>query len=121
MWTNEGELHCSARTRTPGRIGQSTQARASAGGHRIRRLKRMAWALAALLTLTVGVIGLRSWLRPTIQTNRIRTARVEEGVVEAATLCAGAVVPETEHLIACPLSSRIQAEKPTRLVIVLEP
>jgi HlyD family secretion protein len=72
-------------------------------------LRKLAVAAAAVLALGVLLTGFRALLRPSISASRIRTAVVERGPVEAAILCSGTVVPETEQVVPCPYAGRVRS------------
>ena len=46
-------------------------------------------------------------LRPTVERERLRTARVEQGPIEATLTASGTVVPEVEQVIASPVDARV--------------
>ena len=58
-------------------------------------------ALAALLTLMPGL------LRPTLARDRVRTAIVTSGAIEAVITASGSVVPEIERVLSSPLDARV--------------
>jgi len=71
---------------------------------RLRRARQVGLpllAVAALLTLLPG------WLRPSIARERLRTARVERGTVEASFTAAGLVVPAFEKVLSSPVEARV--------------
>jgi HlyD family secretion protein len=60
------------------------------------------------LTLLVGLfVYLPGWIRPSLDRERIRTAKVEVGPVEATITASGTVAPEFEQLISSPIPSRV--------------
>lgn len=77
------------------------------------RFRRRQWirrigVLALGPPLLVGIfIYLPGWMRPAMDRDRIRTARVEVGPVEATITAAGLVAPEFEQLFSSPISSRV--------------
>lgn len=77
------------------------------------RFRRRKWLrqgiFAALgLSLLAGVsVYLPGWIRPSLDRERIRTARVEVGPVEATITASGMVVPAFEQLLSSPISSRV--------------
>jgi HlyD family secretion protein len=60
--------------------------------------------IVALVALVAMVPG---WLRPTLSRDRIRTARVATGAIDAGFTAAGTVVPEVEIVISSPLDARV--------------
>jgi HlyD family secretion protein len=46
-------------------------------------------------------------IRPTVSRDRIRTARVDQGPIEAVITASGTVVPEVEQVIASPVDARV--------------
>jgi len=70
----------------------------------IKRGSAAALGLALLAGLFVYLPG---WIRPSLDRERIRTARVEVGLVEATITASGTVVPEFEQLISSPIPSRV--------------
>jgi len=48
-----------------------------------------------------------SWIRPSIERSKIRTAKVEKGLIEASITSTGTVVPEFEQVISSSIESRI--------------
>ena len=77
-------------------------------GLRNRRLgKRAATTLTGAAFFASLLIWLPGWVRPSLEREQIRTARVEWGAVEAHISASGTVVPEFEQVIASPIPSRI--------------
>lgn len=71
---------------------------------RIRRLRLPAFALIA----AIGVIALAiSWMRPSLQRDRLRTAVVEKGEVAATLDASGLVVPQSEQVFTAPVATRV--------------
>lgn len=74
---------------------------------RRRRLRRVAIAGAAFAVVAgVLTVGPRM-LRPSVGRERLRTARVERGPVEATLTATGTVVPEVEQVISSPVDARV--------------
>jgi HlyD family secretion protein len=48
-------------------------------------------------------------LRPSVRRDRVRTARVESGPLEASLTASGTVVPAVEHVISSPIDARVLA------------
>lgn len=71
---------------------------------RRRRALSLGLALAALAWLLVAAPG---WVRPQVERNRIRTAVVERGALEATLTASGTVVPEREHIVSSPIETRV--------------
>jgi HlyD family secretion protein len=71
---------------------------------RRRRLVRIAVPVILLVLL---VIWLPGWMRPSVSRERIRTARVTTGPVEAVIMATGTVVPEVERVLSSPLDARV--------------
>src|SRR5215207_7802609 len=75
---------------------------------RRRRLIRrigMGTVIAGLVTLALFAVP--RLLRPTVDRDRLRTARVEQGPIEATLTASGTVVPEVEQVIASPVDARV--------------
>jgi HlyD family secretion protein len=53
------------------------------------------------------LVGLPGLLRPSVSRNRIRTARVETGPVEASITASGTVQPEREAVLSSPVEARV--------------
>ncbi len=62
-------------------------------------------------------------MRPSLDRDRIRTARVGWGVVQSTITAAGTVVPEFEQVIASPIDSRVMAirQRPGAMLTVGQP
>src|SRR5687767_6487869 len=75
---------------------------------RRRRVVRRV-GLAAGLTAGLVVVAalVPRMVRPTVERQRLRTARVELGAVEATLTASGTVVPEVEQVIASPVDARV--------------
>ena len=58
-------------------------------------------AIAALL-----IFG-PAWVKPSLSRNRIRTAKVESGSIEASITASGTVVPEFEQVLSSPIDARV--------------
>jgi len=68
----------------------------------------LSW-LAAVVCLGIALLVLRSWIRPSLDRDEIRTARVERGAVSASISAAGHVVPLQEQVISALFDSEIVA------------
>jgi HlyD family secretion protein len=71
---------------------------------RRRRVLQIAWPLLVVALLLAWLPG---WLRPSIPRERLRTARVTTGPIEAAIMATGTVVPEVERVLSSPLDARV--------------
>ncbi len=74
---------------------------------RTRMLRRIGIPLALAAIVFWAGLMLTGWIRPSVQRNDIRTARVERGAIEATVSASGTVLPEYEHVITSPIDSRI--------------
>jgi len=73
-----------------------------------RRTQRRVLVGGAVLSLTSAVFAWGPGLvRPTLRRERIRTARVTRGPIEASITAAGTVVPEVEQVISSPVEARV--------------
>jgi HlyD family secretion protein len=72
-----------------------------------RRLRH--WSLiGAGLSLALLLLGLlQGWVEPSVRRNRLRTARVERGPVEATLTATGVVVPQVEQVLTSPIDTRV--------------
>ncbi|MFA6110896.1 MAG: efflux RND transporter periplasmic adaptor subunit [Candidatus Latescibacterota bacterium] len=90
---------------------------------RLRRIRSVGLALAGL-AVTIGLlVWLPGWIKPSLHRDRIRTARVDRGPVEATLTASGTVVPEVEQVIVSPISSRVLRvlQRPGALLAVGQP
>lgn len=74
---------------------------------RRRRIKRITFPFAAIVTTLILVVLLTGWLRPSIRRDRIRTAKVERDTVSATLDASGLVVPEFEQSLTAPVATRV--------------
>ena len=74
---------------------------------RQRRRRRTAGAAAGVSLAGVALLSAPGLLRPTVGRDRIRTARVDQGPIEAVITASGTVVPEVEQVISSPLDARV--------------
>ena len=76
---------------------------------RRRLLARKVGMSGAGVALVVAVLlFLPGWLRPSVSRERIRTARVERGPVEATVQAAGTVIPAFESVLSSPVEARVR-------------
>lgn len=91
--------------------------------YRYRRLgKRAAW-VGGILALCVGVlILLPGWLRPAVEREGIRTAKVDRGPVEGIVEASGTVIPAFEGALSSPVEARVEKilKRPGETVLVGE-
>lgn len=75
----------------------------------LRSDRRRLWTKVAVPVVIVGVViaYLPGWLRPSVSRDRIRTARVKTGAIDAGFTAAGTVVPEVERVISSPIDARV--------------
>jgi HlyD family secretion protein len=69
--------------------------------------KRVLQGGIALLILICLFAFVPGWITPSISRNRIRTAKVDRGPIEATISATGAVVPEFEQVISSPIDTRV--------------
>ncbi len=70
-------------------------------------IKRVAMGFIGGTLLLVLLAWVPKWIRPSLAKNRIRTAVVDVGPVEATITSSGTVVPEFEQVLSSPIDSRI--------------
>ncbi len=73
------------------------------------RLRRWARPLLALAIVGLGLFGLGRWLRPGVDSDRLRTAVVERGDLEVVVGATGTVQPASEQVLASRLEARVLA------------
>lgn len=78
-----------------------------ASTRRRRLLRRLAKAAPFAVLALALVFGLPRWLRPSLDRDRVRTARVERGPVEAVLVASGTVVPAFEVVVSSPVEARV--------------
>ena len=64
---------------------------------------------AVLVVLASALVWGADLLRPSLRRDRVRTARVESGPLEASLTASGTVVPAIEHVISSPIDARVLA------------
>ncbi len=76
-----------------------------------RRAQARRWLpiAATLIVLTSALVWGADLLRPSVRLDRVRTARVESGPLEASLTASGTVVPAIEHVISSPIDARVLA------------
>ena len=62
-----------------------------------------------LVVLASALVWGADLLRPSVRRDRVRTARVEAGPLEASLTASGTVVPDVEHVISSPIDARVLA------------
>ncbi len=73
------------------------------------QVKRWLPITATLVVLTSALVWGADLLRPSVRLDRVRTARVEAGPLEASLTASGTVVPAIEHVISSPIDARVLA------------
>ncbi len=76
-----------------------------------RRAQVRRWlpVTAVLVVLASAFVWGADLLRPSVRRDRVRTARVESGPLEASLTASGTVVPAIEHVISSPIDARVLA------------
>jgi HlyD family secretion protein len=74
---------------------------------RSRTLKRVGLSVLALAVLAAVFIWGPGWISPSISRARIRTARVDQGPIEAVISASGTVLPEIEEVVSSPVDARV--------------
>lgn len=69
-----------------------------------KRVVQGSIALAVVVAIFIWVPG---WISPSLNRNRIRTAKVDRGPIEATISASGTVVPEFEQVIPSPIETRV--------------
>jgi HlyD family secretion protein len=69
--------------------------------------KRVVQGSIALAVVVAIFIWAPSWISPSVSRNRIRTAKVDRGPIEATISASGTVVPEFEQVIPSPIETRV--------------
>jgi HlyD family secretion protein len=72
-----------------------------------RRRRRTVGAAAGVSLAGVALLWGPTLVRPSVSRDRIRTARVDQGPIEAVITASGTVVPEVEQVISSPLDARV--------------
>jgi HlyD family secretion protein len=71
------------------------------------RRRRVLQIALPIVVLALLVIWLPGWMRPSISRERLRTARVTSGPIDAVIMASGTVVPEVERVLSSPLDARV--------------
>ncbi len=71
------------------------------------RRRRLLQVVIPLVLVTLVIVWLPGWLRPSVSRARIRTAPVTVGPVEAVIMASGTVAPEVERVLSSPLDARV--------------
>ncbi|MFN7930235.1 MAG: HlyD family efflux transporter periplasmic adaptor subunit [Blastocatellia bacterium] len=74
---------------------------------RHRLLKRSLFGLLVVMAFIALLTFGPAWLKPALSRNRIRTAKVETGSLEATITASGTVVPEFEQVLSSPVDARV--------------
>jgi HlyD family secretion protein len=72
-----------------------------------RRRRRTMGAAAGVSLAGVALVWGPSLVRPTVARDRIRTAVVDRGPIEAVITASGTVVPEVEQVVSSPVDARV--------------
>ena len=72
-----------------------------------RRRGRVAGAGLLVIVAGAAIAFVPSLLRPLVSRDRIRTARVERGPIEAVVQAAGSVIPAFESVLSSPVEARV--------------
>jgi HlyD family secretion protein len=70
-------------------------------------VKRILIPLLLIVALAVVLIFGPAWIKPTVNRQRVRTAKVETGTLEATLTASGTVVPEFEQVLSSPVDARV--------------
>ena len=76
---------------------------------RREQVRRWLPVTAMIVVLTSALVWGADLLRPSVRRDRVRTARVESGPLEASLTASGTVVPAIEHVISSPIDARVLA------------
>lgn len=75
---------------------------------RRRRGRRLAWGIASAGLIVAVLLLLPGWLRPAVNRDRLRTAKVERGPVEGGIEASGTVIPAFESVLSSPVEARVE-------------
>jgi hypothetical protein len=70
-------------------------------------MKRVGMSILGFAVVVGPLTAAHSWIRPSLSRNRLRTARVDVGPLEATISASGTVVPEFEQVLSSPIDSRV--------------
>jgi HlyD family secretion protein len=71
------------------------------------RRRRVAQILVPILVLAALMVWLPGWMRPAVSRERIRTAKVTSGPIDAVIMATGTIVPDVERVLSSPLDARV--------------
>lgn len=74
---------------------------------RARSRRRIAWAAGFFIVLVAGTYALPAVMSPSVRRDRVRTAIVERGPVDATISATGLVLPEVEMVVTSPVDARV--------------
>jgi HlyD family secretion protein len=74
---------------------------------RQNRLRRVLKIVVPVAIVAAVLTSLPGWMRPAVSRERIRTARVTTGPIEAVITASGTVTPEVERVLSSPLDARV--------------
>jgi HlyD family secretion protein len=74
---------------------------------RQNRLRRVLKIVVPVVIVAAVLTSLPGWMRPAVGRERIRTARVTTGPIEAVITASGTVTPEVERVLSSPLDARV--------------
>ncbi|MER2999369.1 efflux RND transporter periplasmic adaptor subunit [Pontibacter populi] len=80
----------------------------SANTKQANKLRRYTQVGVFLALLVFAIVGFRTMLTPTVSSDKLRTAVVEQGPVVVTLTASGMVVPEQEQVITSPIQARIE-------------
>ena len=72
-----------------------------------RRRRRTIGATAGVGLAALALLWLPGLVRPALSRERLRTARVDRGAIEAVITASGTVVPEVEQVVPSPVDARV--------------
>ncbi len=70
-------------------------------------LQRSLRAAMAVALVSAALIWAPGWIAPSVSRNRIRTAVVDAGPIEASITASGTVIPEFEQVLSSPIDTRV--------------
>jgi HlyD family secretion protein len=74
---------------------------------RQNRLRQVLKIAVPLVIVAAVLTSLPGWMRPAVSRERIRTARVTTGPIDAVITASGTVTPEVERVLSSPLDARV--------------